>query len=132
MSTLTEVTALGYSIPVWDYLTAHEMEQVEILAAEKPESATRHDVRVLVVFIESRLGEKPSVDRLMKQPIRNDELAVAVEALTAPFFDAQRERIRRRYARLMGSMTREEIQSQIESLTAALEEQQKRGDAGMN
>jgi hypothetical protein len=132
LSTTSEVTTLGYTIPVWDYLTAHEMEQVEILAAEKPESATRHDVRVLAVFIESRLGEKPNVDRLMKQPIRNDELAVAVEALTGPFFDAQRERIRRRYARLMGSMTREDIQSQIDTLKAALEEQEKHANAGMN
>jgi len=131
LSTPTEVKALGYEIPVWDYLTAHEMEQVEIMAAEKPESATRHDLRVLVMFIESRLGEKPSVDRLMKQPIRNDELAVAVEALTAPFFDAQRDRIRRRYARLMAGMTREEIQSQVDQLTQQLT-QLESGAAGTN
>jgi hypothetical protein len=125
------VKALGYEIPVWGYLTAHEMEQVEIMAAEKPESATRHDLRVLVMFIESRLGEKPSVDRLMKQPIRNDELAVAVEALTAPFFDAQRDRIRRRYARLMAGMTREEIQSQVDQLTQQLTRLES-GAAGTN
>lgn len=120
MSTTNEVTALGYTIPVWDYLTAHEMEQTELLAAEKPDSATRHDLRVLAMFIESRLGERVNVDRLMKQPIRNDELAVAVEALTAPFFAAQIARMRRRFARLTASMTREEIQSQITQLQDAL------------
>ena len=131
MSTPSEVTAVGYTVPVYDYLTAHEMEQVEIMAAEKPESATRHDLKVFGMFVESRLNERLNIDKAMKSAIRGDELAVAVEVLTAPFFDAQRARLRRRYARLMDGMTPEDIQSQIAALQAALERQTS-GSVGTN
>ena len=131
MSTPSEVTAVGYTVPVFDYLTAHEMEQVEIMAAEKPDSATRHDLRVFAMFVESRTGERVNIDKAMLRPIKHDDLAVAVEALTGPFFDAQKARLQRRYERLMGGMTREDIQSQIDQLQAALE-QRKSDSVGVN
>lgn len=99
------VTVFDITIPAHDYLTAWELERIELLAAQQPESATRHDLEVLAVFIESRTGEHPDLDKLERLPIHADELTKAVEVLVAPFVTWQLERVRRRHERAMRLLT---------------------------
>jgi len=99
------------------------MEQVELLTAERPTSATRHDLQVLAVFAKSRLGQDLDLDELMTLPVRGDELALAVEALVDPFFATQLERVRRRYARAarITNLTPEERAKRIKELKVELQ-----------
>lgn len=120
-TTPSTVTVFDYAIPVFDYLTAWEMERVELLAAQQPESATRHDLATLAVFAKSRLGVDLDIEKLMQRPIKDDELARAVEALVDPFFKTQLERVRRRLSRAARYATPEEKAKRIAELTAELE-----------
>lgn len=122
------VEVYGLTIPVHDYLTAWELERIELLAAEKPQSATRHDLEVLAVFIESRLGGRPDLDKLQKLPIRSDELTKAVEVLLGPFYDWQVERLRRRYEKAKALLTPQQREERIAALVKELDELRSAGD----
>lgn len=117
------VTVFDITIPAHDYLTAWELERIELLAAQQPESATRHDLEVLAVFIESRVGTIPDLDKLERQPIHADELTKAVEVLVTPFVIWQLARVRRRHEQAMRLLTPDqriaELQSELSELQSS-------------
>lgn len=129
---MSTVTIFDLEIPVFDYLTAWEWERIELLMArvkgnEATASETRLDMETLAVFIESRLGKKPSVDKLMREPLRGDELGQALEALLAPFYEGQRERLIRKYARAARTLTPEALEETIAALQNELESMRSAG-----
>lgn len=123
---MSTVTIFDFDIPVFDYLTAWEWERIELLTAkvrgsESAASETRLDMETLAVFIESRLGKRPNLDKLMREPIKGDELGQALEALLAPFYEGQRERLVRKYARAARTLTPEALEETIAALQNELE-----------
>lgn len=124
MSTTVEV--FDFEIPVFDYLTAWEWEQIELLTARvrgdaSKASETRLDMETLAVFIESRVGKRPNVDKLMRLPIKGDELGSALESLLAPFYDGQLERARRKLLQQAKAATPEAVKAMIDALQAQLD-----------
>jgi len=107
-------------IPIKNYVTAWEAEQVEKIIASGDLSQTRADVLVIQAFASSRLDVHINVDEAMQLPIKDDEIAKAVEVLTKPFFDAQRSRAKRRVEAQMEFLSQDALRDEIEKTQALL------------
>lgn len=98
---MSTVKALGIEVPVHDYLTGHEWEQVELLLdetqkAKAPRSDLRDNLRTFGIFVKSRTKQAFDPDDYLDEPIDGNELSEAIEALLAPFVNARRERAEKR------------------------------------
>lgn len=100
------VTVFDIDIPVWDYYTAGEREQLETLIATGDEQTrTRYDLHAIRIFLKTRCNMDVSIDDLLDKPIHGDELAEAVEVLVAPLFVTLKERAFRREKARVESLT---------------------------
>jgi len=100
------VTVFDYDIPVWDYYTAGEREQLEALIATGDEQTrTRYDLEAIRIFLKTRCGADIAIDDLLDKPVHGDELAEAVEVLVAPLFVTLKERAFRREKARAESLT---------------------------
>lgn len=105
---MESISVLGFDIPVWDYYTAGEREQLEMLiASQDEETKSRYDLEALKIFIESRCKKKVKLEWLLQQPVYGDEIAEAVEVLCDPLFVTLKQRALRREKRRVEQLTDE-------------------------
>lgn len=118
------MTIFDIDIPEWDYMTGHEWEAVETILADPPVSPLRTDLTILKAFIESRTDAKLDIDEAMNSPVPGDDIAEAVERLTAPFVTARRKRAERQLRTQASLLTPEalkERQSELKGTLAVIE-----------
>lgn len=117
---MSSITIFDINIPVHEYMTGHEWEAVETILADPPVSPLRTDLTVLKAFIESRTDAKLDVDEAMDSPVPGDDIAEAVERLTAPFVTARRKRAERQIKTQASLLTPEALRERKMELLGTL------------
>lgn len=117
---MTTVTLFDLDIPVWDYLTGHEWEHVELLLADMPASDMRANLLTLKIFVDSRTDHVLDVDAIMTGPVDVNALHEANEALLRPFANARRERAEKQLTTLPPHLQTSELKARKTLLTQAL------------
>lgn len=118
---MERIEIFNFEIPVFDYLTGHEWEQVELLLADMPASDMRANLLTLKIFVDSRCDSRLDVEEVMAGPVDKHELHVANERLLAPFADAKRKEQERALTTLQPHLSTAELKARQRLLQSALD-----------